>query len=71
MMEYTQSLTICMAMKSIIGSIRERGGAVEGNQSQPEEVFVPFNLPPVKPQATAEAQPPVAASSSNAIPIGV
>jgi hypothetical protein len=34
-------------------------------------VFVPFNLPPVKPQATAEAQPPVAASSSDAMPIGM
>ena len=63
-MEYTQSLAIWIAMNSVTASIRERGVA-------PEEVFVPFNLPPVKPQATTEAQPPVAASSSDAMPIGV
>jgi hypothetical protein len=72
MMEYTQSLTIWMAMKSIMGSIRERGGAVEGNQSQPEEVFVPFNLPPVKPEPMEEAKPAVAvpASSSEVLYVG-
>jgi hypothetical protein len=37
-MEYTQSLAIWIAMKSVTASIRERGAA-------PEEVFVPFNLP--------------------------
>ena len=70
-MEYTQSLAIWIAMNSVTASIRERGIPAEANRSQPEEVFVPFNLPPVKPQATAEAQPPVAASSSDAMLIGV
>ena len=70
-MEYTQSLAIWIAMNSVTASIRERGAPGKATPSQPEEVFVPFNLPPVKPQATAEAQPPVAASSSDAMPIGV
>jgi len=63
-MDYSQSLAIWFAMKSSVAGIRGRG-------APEEEVFVPFNLPPVKPQATAEAQPPVAASSSDAMPIGV
>lgn len=65
-MEYTQSLAIWIAMKSVTASIRERGGA-------PEEVFVPFNLPPVKPEPMAEAKPAVAvpASASDALPVGV
>ena len=66
-MDYSQSLAIWFAMKST----RERGAPGKATPSQREEVFVPFNLPPVKPQATAEAQPPVAASSSDAMPIGV
>ena len=66
-MDYSQSLAIWFAMKST----REREAPGKATPSQPEEVFVPFNLPPVKPQATAEAQPPVAASSSDAMPIGV
>ena len=65
-MEYTQSLAIWIAMKSVTASIRERGAA-------PEEVFVPFNLPPVKPEPMEEAKPAVAvpASSSEALPVGV
>ena len=62
-MDFSQALAIWVIWTET-NSIREHGAA-------PEEVFVPFNLPPVKPQTTAEAQPPVAASSSNAIPIGV
>ncbi|MFL5654574.1 MAG: hypothetical protein ACJ8CB_10395 [Ktedonobacteraceae bacterium] len=73
MMEYTQSLAIWRAVTSIMASIRERGAPREANQSQPEEVFVPFHLPPAKYEPTKEAQPPVAvpASSSEALPIGV
>ena len=65
-MEYTQSLAIWIAMKNVTASIRERGAA-------PEEVFVPFNLPPVKPEPMEEAKPAVAvpASSSEALPVGV
>ena len=64
-MEYTQSLAIWFAMKSLVARI--------ANQSQPEEVFVPFNLPPLKPEPTKEARQPVAvpASSSKALPLGV
>jgi hypothetical protein len=64
-MEYTQSLAIWLAMKSQLVRI--------ANQSQPEEGFVPFNLPPVKPEPTKEARLPVAvpASSSEALPLGV
>jgi len=62
-MDFSQALAIWVIWTET-NSIREHGAA-------PEEVFVPFNLPPVKPQATAEAQPPVAASSSDAMPIGV
>ena len=65
-MEYTQSLAIWIAMNSVTASIRERGVA-------PEEVFVPFNLPPVKPEPAEEAKPAVAvpASSSEAVPVEV
>jgi hypothetical protein len=65
-MEYTQSLAIWIAMNSVMASIRERGAA-------PEEVFVPFNLPPVKPEPMEEAKLAVAvpASSSEAPPVGV
>jgi hypothetical protein len=65
-MEYTQSLAIWIAMKSVTASIRERGAA-------PEEVFVPFNLPPVKPEPMEEAKPAVAvpASASDALPVRV
>ncbi|MFL5586248.1 MAG: hypothetical protein ACJ8DI_01165 [Ktedonobacteraceae bacterium] len=62
-MDFSQALAIWVIWTET-NSIREHGAA-------PEEVFVPFNLPPVKPQATAEAQPPVAASSSDVMPIGV
>ena len=73
MMEYTQSLAIWRAVTSIMASIRERGAPREANQSQPEEVFVPFHLPRVKPELTEEAKPPVAvpASSAQTIPVGV
>ena len=65
-MEYTQSLAIWIAMNSVTASSRERGAA-------PEEVFVPFNLPPVKPEPMEEAKPAVAvpASLSEALPVGV
>jgi hypothetical protein len=65
-MEYTQSLAIWIAMKSVTASSRERGAALE-------EVFVPFNLPPVKPEPMEEAKPAVAvpASSSEALPVAV
>ena len=65
-MKYTQSLAIWMAMKSVMASIRERGAA-------PEEVFVPFNLPPVKPEPMEEAKPAMAvpASLSEALPVRV
>jgi hypothetical protein len=64
-MEYTQSLAIWLAMKSMVARI--------ANQSQPEEEFVPFNLPPVKLEPTKEARQPVAvpASSSEALPLRV
>lgn len=64
-MEYTQSLAIWIVMKSVVARF--------ANQSQPEEEFVPFNLPPVKPEPTKEARQPVAvpASSSEALPLGV
>ena len=55
MLEYSQSLAIWRTMVSIMARIRERGAPVEANQSQQEEVFVPFHLPPAKPQPTAEA----------------
>ena len=65
-MDYNQSLAIWLAMKSTVAPW-------EANQSQPEEVFVPFKLPPVKPEPMEEARPPVAvpASSSEAMPVGV
>lgn len=64
-MDYTQSLAIWLAVKSQVASIT--------NSSQPEEGFVPFNLPPVKPEPMEEAKPPVAvvASSSEALPVGL
>ena len=69
MMEYAQSLAIWRAMTHI----GESGTPMKATQSQPEEVFVPFHLPPVKPELTEEAQPPVAvpASSSEVMPVGV
>ena len=42
-MDYSQSLAIWFAMKSM----RERGAPGKATPSQPEEVFVPFNLPPL------------------------
>lgn len=65
-MDYTQSLALWLALGSIVPPEK-------ANRSQPEEVFVPFNLPPVKPEPTEEARPPVAvpASSSEAMPVGV
>ena len=65
-MDYSQSLAIWFAMKSSVAGIRGRG-------APEEEVFVPFNLPPVKPEPVEEAKPAVAvpASSSEAMPVGV
>lgn len=60
-----------VAALAFLGILRTWDAREEDRKSRQEEVFVPFNLPPVKPQATAEAQPPVAASSSDAMPIGV
>ena len=73
MMDYTQSLAIWLAMQSIVARISDRGGPGEANPSQPEEVFVPFHLPRVKPELTEEAKPAVAvpASSAKTIPVGV
>ena len=64
-MEYIQSLAFWLALKSQVARI--------ANQSQPEEGFVPFNLPPVKPEPTEEAKLPVAvpASSSEGLPVAV
>ena len=68
-MDYSQSLAIWFAMQSM----RERGAPGKATPSQPEEVFVPFHLPRVKPELTEEAKPPVAvpASSAQTIPVGV
>ena len=65
-MDYSQSLAIWFAMKSSVAGIRGRG-------APEEEVFVPFNLPPLKPEPAEDAKPAVAvpASSSEAMPVGV
>jgi hypothetical protein len=64
-MDFSQALAIWVIWTEM-NSIREHGAA-------PEEVFVPFNLPPVKPEPMEEAKPAVAvpASSSEASPVGV
>ncbi len=64
-MDFSQALAIWVIWTET-NSIREHGAA-------PEEVFVPFNLPPVKPEPMEEAKPAVAvpASSSEAPPVGV
>jgi hypothetical protein len=73
MEEYTQSLAIWLAVKSLVARISERGAAVQATPSRPEEAFVPFHLPAVKSEPTEEAKLPVAipASSSEAQPVGV
>jgi hypothetical protein len=48
-------------MKSIMARTIQRAG--EANPSQPEEEFVPFNLPPAKTQPTEEAQPAAAVAA--------
>ena len=65
-MDYSQSLAIWFAMKSSVAGIRGRGAPAE-------EVFVPFNLPPLKPEPEEDAKPAVAvpASSSEAMPVEV
>ena len=65
-MDYSQSLAIWFAMKSSVAGMRGRG-------APEEEVFVPFNLPPVKSELMEEAKPAVAvpASSSEAMPVEV
>ena len=67
MMEYTQSLAIWMAMKSVMASIRERGVPGEANPSQPEEVFVPFNLPPLPQQGQPMLHPAAEAKARVAV----
>jgi hypothetical protein len=65
-MDYSQSLAIWFAMKSSVAGIRGRG-------APQEEVFVPFNLPPLKPEPTEDAKPAVAVpvSSSEVMPVEV
>ena len=72
-MENTQSLAIWLAMESFVALMRKSGDLGKANPSQPEEVFVPFNLPPVKPEPTEEPKLPVAVvvPSSEARPVGV
>lgn len=55
-MDYIQSVASWIAMKSIMARTSQRRAAGEANPSQPEEEFVPFNLPPAKPQPTEEDQ---------------
>ena len=64
-MDFSQALAIGVIWTEM-NSIREHGAAAE-------EVFVPFNLPPVKPEPAEEAKPAVAvpASSSEAVPVEV
>ena len=64
-MDFSQALAIWVIWTET-NSIREHGAV-------PEEVFVPFNLPPVKPEPMEEAKPAVAvpASASDALPVGV
>jgi hypothetical protein len=72
-MEYIQSLAIWLSMESLIESVmassKGRRAAEQAYPSQPEEVFVPFHLPPMTPQPTVEAQPPVAVPGSEAMPV--
>jgi hypothetical protein len=67
-MECIQSLAIWIALESI----RERDGREKARISKQEEVFVPFNLPPVKPEPSEDAKPAVAvpASSSEVLYVG-
>jgi hypothetical protein len=60
-MDYIQSVASWIAMKSIMARTIQRAG--EANPSQPEEEFVPFNLPPAKTQPTEEAQPAAAVAA--------
>ncbi len=62
-MDYIQSMAMWIAMESTMARISERRVPGEANLSQPEEEFVPFRLPPVKPEPTEEAQPRVAVAA--------
>jgi hypothetical protein len=62
-MDYIQSVASWIAMKSIMAHTSQRRAPGEANRFQPEEVFVPFHLPPAKPQPTEEAKPPVAVAA--------
>jgi hypothetical protein len=62
-MDYIQSMAIWFAMRSTMAPTSERRVPGEANRSRPEEEFVPFRLPPVKPQPTEEAQPRVAVAA--------
>ena len=72
-MEYTYSLAIWFAVKSIVAPMRERGTPGEANPSQQEEVFVPFNFSALDRKLAKEAKRPVAvpASSFEAKPVAV
>ena len=62
-MDYIQSTAIWFALRSTMAPTSERRVPREANLPQPEEEFVPFRLPPVKPQQTEEAQPRVAVAA--------
>jgi hypothetical protein len=61
------------AALAFLGVMRAWDARQEERTSRQEEVFVPFNLPSMKPEPTEEARLPVAvpASSSEAQPVGV
>lgn len=62
-MDYIQSVIMWIAMENTVARISERRAPGKANLSQPEEEFVPFRLPAVKPQPTEEAQPRVAVAA--------
>jgi hypothetical protein len=59
-----------IAALTILGLIREREAREEARTSRQEEVFVPFNLPPLPqreqsiPHPAAEARPRIAVAAS-------
>jgi len=62
-----------VAALAFLGILRTWDAREEDRKSRQEEVFVPFNLPPLKPEPAEDAKPAVAvpASSSEAMPVGV
>jgi hypothetical protein len=70
-MEYAQAIRVWMTIDKIVASFREPGELEEGTICQPEVDFVPFHLPPLNPQLTAETQPAVAGTKSEAMPVAV